>query len=223
MVTVKRLNTKLALGGTVKFPKTLVQIQAFLQSDKVQLSEAFEDGRVNARINEDEVIRAIRKKFQIDVPRSRHWFDFSIEENGEFYPVNIKITDTTHADNLNCKLGIYYALTGKMPDFPNEISWLDYFEKLRANMRDNQRDYYFLVINKADTTDIFINALKSLDVLQPNGNNLPFQCKWDINRTPKERQFEDAKNFLLKVFGKSIQQRSEIYFIFKRLFNEYIR
>lgn len=200
----------------------LLDIQAFLSKDLIKLSNSFEDGRVNARINEDEVINIIQKKFKINVPRSRHWFDFSIEENGEIYPVNIKITDTTHADNLNCKLGIYFALTGKLPDFPNEISWLDYFEKLKVNITPNEKDYYFLVVNKSDTTDIFINTLKSLSILQPNGNNLPFQCKWNINKKPKKREFSESKKFILNTFGVSIKQRAEIYFIFKRLFNEHI-
>ena len=157
------------------------------------------------------------------MPRSRQWFDFSIEEDGEFYPVNIKVTDTTHADNLDCKLGIYYALTGKMPDFPNEISWSGYFEKLKTNLGENQKDYYFLVVNKSNTKDIFINTLKSLSALRPNGNNLPFQCKWGANKKPRERTFDDAKKFILETFGESIKRRGEIYFIFKRLFHEYIR
>lgn len=205
----------------MKAPKKLNKIREFLIRENVKLSNDFKDGRVNARINEDEIIKIIKKKFNIDVPRSRHWFDFSIDENGIFYPVNIKITDTTHADNLNCKLGIYYALTGRMPDFPNEVSWFDYFESLKKHINESTTDYYFLVIDKNNVSNIFINSLKCLQTLQPNGNNLPFQCKWNINKKPKDRNFEKAKKFILGTFGESIRQRAEIYFIFKRLFHEY--
>ncbi|WP_393970983.1 hypothetical protein OXIME_001230 [Oxyplasma meridianum] len=204
-------------------PKKLEEIRKYLIESNMELSNSFADGRVNSRINEDEVIRLIRGNFSINVPKSRAWYDFSFEETGIFYPVNIKITETTSADNLNCKLGIYYALTGKIPDFPNEIDWLDYFEKLKTNLSENSKDYYFLVINRSNTTDIFINSLKSLTTLQPNGNNLPFQCKWGINRIIKVRDYEDAKKFILKNFGESIRLRAEIFFIFKRLFNEYLR
>jgi hypothetical protein len=203
-------------------PKKLEQIKDYIVRADMRLSSSFADGRVNARINEDEVIKLIRSRFSINVPKSRAWYDFSIEEDEVFYPVNIKITETTSADNLNCKLGIYYALTGKIPDFPNEVDWLDYFERLKANINENSKDYYFLVINKSDITDIFVNSLKALTKLQPNGNNLPFQCEWNINKTMKVRDFDDAKSYILKTFGKSIRLRAEIFFIFKRLFNEYL-
>jgi len=206
----------------MKIPKILSEIAKYLAENNLKLSARFEDGRINATINEDEVIKLIKKKFDIETPKSRQWFDFSIEHNGEFYPVNIKITDTTHADNLNCKLGIYYSLTGKFPDFPNETSWLDYFQKLKDNLKETKKDYYFLVINKSDNKDIFVNSLKSLSILQPNGNNLPFQCRWEVNKKPKNRNYKESKDLILKTFGKSIKLRAEIYFIFKKLFKEYV-
>ncbi len=206
----------------MKIPKTLSEIVKYLAKINLKLSARFEDGRINATMNEDEVIKLIKKKFDIEIPKSRQWFDFSIEHNGEFYPVNIKITDTTHADNLNCKLGIYYSLTGKFPDFPNEISWLDYFQKLKDNLKETKKDYYFLVINKNDNKDIFVNSLRSLSILQPNGNNLPFQCRWEVNKKPKNRNYKESKDLILKTFGKSIKLRAEIYFIFKKLFKEYV-
>lgn len=131
-------------------------------------------------------------------------------------PVNIKVTDTTHADNLNCKLGIYFALTGRIPAFPNEINWLSFFEKQKEGMTRQvvSQDYYFLIISKKDKNDVFVNSLKGLQELQANGNNLPFQCKWDLNRIYKERTLEEAKAFLLKNFAKSVKLRAEIYFQF---------
>lgn len=205
------------------FPKQLIDIVNFLTKNNPNLSKPFQDGRINASFNELEVINLIQTKFKIDVPKIRSWYDFSIEENNKFYPVNIKITDTKHPDNLNCKLGIYFALTGLIPDFPNEINWLNFFEKLSDNLGKNQNnDYYFLVINKEETSDVFINSLKGLKSLQPNGNNLPFQCKWKENKKFVSRSFENSKNFLLKNFGSSIKLRAEIYFNFKKYFPEYV-
>ncbi len=203
-------------------PKLLQEIRDYLIKNNFSLSKRFKDGRINASINEDEILNQIKKKFPIQIPKSRYWYDFAIEDKNVFYPVNIKVTNTTQADNLNCKLGIYYALTGNFPDFPNEISWLDYFVKLRKDLKKNDSDYYFLVINKMNLKDIFLNSLKSLSKLQPNGNNLPFQCNWDANRKYKNREFKDSVNFLLKTFGKSIKLRAEVYFIFKKLFGEYV-
>lgn len=204
-------------------PQTLLKIKDFLLEDKLKLSSPLKDGRLNSSFNEDEIIKLIKKKFKISEPNSRQWFDFSFEENGEFYPVNIKVTTTDTADNLNCKLGIYYALTGLMPDFSNGIDWLNYFERLKENMGKNKdKDYYFLIINKSNPEEIFVATLKSIKKLQANGNNLPFQCRWKENKEITERTFEESQKFILSKFGESIKLRADIYFNFKKYFNEYL-
>ncbi len=99
----------------------------------------------------------------------------------------VNITTTKTADNLNCKLG-----------------------------KNTDRDYYFLIINKNDPKDIFINSLKGIQTLQPN--NLPFQCKWDNNREIIQRDFDESKNFILSALAESIKLRSSIYLKFKEFF-----
>ncbi|ACF13246.1 putative restriction endonuclease [Chloroherpeton thalassium ATCC 35110] len=184
------------------------------------------DGRINSSLNELQIINCIQNfsfGFEIKIGREREWFDFAIKTEDRFYPVNIKVTDTTHADNLNCKLGIYYALTGNIPDFANEIKWESYFDKLNIHMgNQTTADYYFLVLNKQNPKDVFANTLRSLTILQPNGNNLPFQCRWDLNRQPMNRTFNDAKDFIMRVFGDSIKQRAKIYLSFETRFPDYV-
>jgi len=210
-------------GYKTAIPPILTDICDYLIKLNVKLSKQFADGRINASMNEAELLKEIKEQFGIQEPRSRAWFDFSIENESGFFPVNIKITDTTHADNLNCKLGIYYALTGLLPHFPNETRWLTYFEHLKENLgKEKNKDYYFLIFNKQNPTDIFVNSLKGLQDLQPNGNNLPFQCKWDNNRKYQNRSFNKAAEFILSTFGHSIKLRSEIYFNFKKYFPEYV-
>jgi hypothetical protein len=46
----------------------------------------------------------------------------------------------------------------------------------------HKRDYYFLVVNKKNTSDVIINSVKGLKTLTPNINNLPFQINWGRNR-----------------------------------------
>lgn len=207
----------------ILIPQKLIEIKEYLESEEIKLSSNMEDGRINSAINEDVIMKLIQKKFEIGVPPSRSWVDFSFEEQEMFIPVNIKITETTKNDNLNCKLGLYYALCGKLPDFQNEISWEKYFKKLSENIKENHLDYYFLVINKNNTSEIIVNSLKKLSQLQPNGNNLPFQCKWNFNKIPKNKTFEEAKNFLLKNLGKSVVLRSKIYTSFKTYFKEFLK
>ncbi|MBQ9313353.1 MAG: hypothetical protein IJ213_09975 [Bacteroidales bacterium] len=194
-----------------------------MQEKDFSLSSNFTNGRINSSVNEEMILNLITQKFDIVKPRAREWFDFAIEDNDKFYPVNIKITDTTHTDNLSCKLGIYYALTGLLPDIPNEVSWEKFFAKLYNNIgMYKDRDYYFLIVNKNNKKDIFANSLKNLQEIYPNGNNLPFQCKWEINRISSDRTFEEAKDFILKTLGDSIKQRSNIYFSFQKYFSNYV-
>ncbi len=184
--------------------------EEFLKTNPYSLSQPLQDGRLNSSINEEEILNTIKDYFPIQLPKAREWWDFSFEENKIFYPVNIKTTTTKTADNLNCKLGIYYALCGLVPEFNNEIAWEKYFQKLHKDLGKNtNKDYYFLIINKNDPKDIFINSLKGIQTLQPN--NLPFQCKWDDNREIIQRDFDGSKNFILSALAKSVTLRANIY------------
>ncbi|MCQ2790686.1 restriction endonuclease [Helicobacter pylori] len=191
-------------------PTQLNEIAEFLRTNPYSLSQPLQDGRLNSSVNEEEILNTIKDYFPIQLPKAREWWDFSFEENDIFYPVNIKTTTTKTADNLNGKLGIYYALCGLVPEFNNEIAWEKYFQKLHKDLGKNtNRDYYFLIINKNDPKDVFINSLKGIQTLQPN--NLPFQCKWDNNREIVQRDFNESKNFILSALAKSVKLRASIY------------
>jgi hypothetical protein len=58
------------------------------------------------------------------------------------------------------------------------------FTKLKnGNYNTNpKKDYYFVVLNKTNG-DVIVNSVKGLSILTPNINNLPFQVRWDKNRT----------------------------------------
>ncbi|GAB0029900.1 hypothetical protein VN1349_12660 [Helicobacter pylori] len=170
-------------------PTQLNEIAEFLKTNPYNLSQPLQDGRLNSSINEKEILNTIKHFFPIQLPKAREWWDFSFEENDIFYPVNIKTTTTKTADNLNCKLGIYDALCGLLPTFNNEIAWEKYFQKLHKDLGKNtDRDYYFLIINKNDPKDIFINSLKGIQTLQPNGNNFPFNASGIIT----EKSFKET-------------------------------
>ncbi|GAA7652228.1 restriction endonuclease [Helicobacter pylori] len=193
-------------------PTQLNEIAEFLKTNPYNLSQPLQDGQLNPSVNEEEILNTIKDYFPIQLPRAREWWDFSFEENKIFYPVNIKTTTTKTADNLNGKLGIYYALCGLVPEFNNKIAWEKYFHKLHKDLGTNtNRDYYFLIINKNDPKDVFINSLKGIQTLQPNGNNLPLQCKWDNNREIVQRSFIESKNFILSALAESVKLRSNIY------------
>lgn len=199
-------------------PQKLLEIVKFLQTQNIALSIQSRDGRINSAFNEDEIFTILNQNFTINRPNMRDWVDFSFDENNVFIPVNIKVSTTKTTDNLNCKLGIYYALTGQIPPFNNGVSWDNYFKNLSENLKENTADYYFLIINKDNPADVFATSLKGLESIVPNGNNLPFQAKWDSNRYYIHRDFTEAKNFILKTFGESLKLRADAYLSFRKYF-----
>lgn len=232
--------------------EALKNIIEYCKSQSIELSNSAIDGRINSSLNEQEVILIIKEyaeksewmiknNLTIGIPNvdnNRCWYDFSIEslntlESNVFMPINIKITkiDGGAADNLNCKLGIFWALTGCLPSsviidnlhLSNGISWEQFFKFLDNKMAVNKdKDYYFLVINKDDTKDIFWSSLKSLRTISPNGNNLPFQCKWKENRERVNRSFIEARDFILTCFKTSIEKRETIGVSFRKYIEKYI-
>ena len=67
---------------------------------------------------------------------------------------------------------------------------------------------------------MFVTSLKSLESILPNGNNLPFQAKWDNNRQLINRDFGSAKAFLLGTFEESLKLRADAYLHFRTYFYE---
>ena len=202
-------------------PEKLDEISDYLNTQKFEVEASQRDGRINSILHEDKLTELLAKKYPIDVPEARAWYDFSVTHNGIFYPVNIKSTTGKGNDNLSCKLGIYYALTGKNPTGQRLSGWRAYFDKLNADLSENDVDYYFLVLNKG-TGKTFMAALKGLQSLVPNGNNLPFQCNWTENTQYKSRTFKQAKDFLLTNFAASIRGRTAIGDDFKDNFPTYL-
>tara|TARA_B110000503_G_C7020398_1_gene359519 strand:- start:72 stop:386 length:315 start_codon:yes stop_codon:yes gene_type:complete len=89
-------------------------------------------------------------------------------------------------------------------------------EKLQKHFR---KDYFFLVINKNDPTDIIINSILGLKEITPNINNLPFQIMWKNNRNYNITSNDDlqktiirfVKNIIIKVGKKSLCVNLELY------------
>lgn len=229
--------------------EALNKIVKFLKEKKIKLSKVATDGRTNSSKNEEEVVDNICSfalandwmkdhNLKIGTPNlennnNREWYDFSIEsldtsKSNYFVPVNIKVTQVKNggADNLNCKLGVFYALTGLLPSsvgLSNEVNWKKYFSLMDEKMATNKnKDYYFLVVDKDDTSNVFFSSLKTLKSISPNGNNLPFQCKWSENNIRTKRTFIEERDFILTCFKESIEKRETTGQEFRKHMVKYI-
>ena len=103
----------------------------------------------------------------------------------------------------------------------NEIIWEKFLINLSENLQENNKDYYFLIVNKNNLNDIFWTSLKQISQLTPNGNNLPFQANWAKNKQRKNRNFIEAKKFILTTMGKSFKLRANVYTQFLDIFPEF--
>lgn len=230
----------------------LNRICKHLSEKNIQLSKITQDGRINSAANETEITKELKifeaqnedmkeLGLKIGIPNitnNRAWYDFSIESDDDskdfFAPVNIKVTDveTGAADNLNCKMGLFYANTGLRPElieledgksFGNSNDWDRFLELLDKNMAQNKnRDYYFLVVNKKNPEDVFWNSLRQLETLVPNGNNPPFQCIWKKNRNRVERTYAEARTFMFSALQETFNKRAQPKFAFDRTNAKYI-
>jgi hypothetical protein len=118
------------------------------------------------------------------------WYDILVLDfiHG-WQPVNIKTTTTTSDNTGNLAMCVYaytnhdiHLRQGK--DTENGKMSVILLEKLKCKNYNKvgHRDYYFIVLNKTDSTDVIINSVKGLAHLTPNINNLPFQIHWGRNR-----------------------------------------
>ena len=140
----------------------------------------------------------------------RKWYDMAIRlNNSDHIYINIKVSnfENSTADNISAKLGMGYALTG-IKNLP--ASWKE-FNRLVANNLRVGYDYYFLVVDKSNIRNSYWTSLKRIDKLVANGNNLPFQCNWSINRTFSQRSELEAMKYILSVYVDSWDKKANGY------------
>ena len=206
----------------------LFKLKKELISSNLFLSNNSEDGRVNSSLNEKDVLSKITEinnstnileDYELLIPKARYWYDFALKKEDFLIPVNIKITDMKNADNVNSKEGVYYAFTGET-DFRKIKSWRNFLKEIQINKQDLDTDYYFLIINKADTKDIFVTSVKCLTEITKNRNNLSFQCKWDNNRIMVRKDFDEAFENTITPIIKACKKLANDYEAIKLYYKE---
>ena len=192
-----------------RLPLIMYQIQNYLQKTDFEFSTNNEDGRINSCTDEDQVTKLLTNRFnnKIKKPEKRHWYDILAYDNMYgWIPINIKTTTTTTCDNTGNLAMCVYAYTDEVLDihnssYQNGNMSVILFDKLKNKKynKNNKKDYYFIVLNKQNPRDVIVNSVKGLTTLTGNINNLPFQVRWDKNRTftyenidKKVKQFIDC-------------------------------
>ena len=182
-----------------QLPLIMYKIQQYLKLQAFQFSRQNDDGRINSCIDEEGIIKLLIEKFgeKIKKPKIRMWYDIlAFDYTYGWLPINIKTTTTITSDNTGNLAMCVYAYTNELLDIHNDKSYENgkmsniLFNKLKDKKynTNSKKDYYFIVLNKTDASDVIVNSVKGLSILTPNINNLPFQVNWSKN---KEFKYEN--------------------------------
>ncbi len=195
-------------------PQDLIDAAEYLKGKPVEVAAATAarpnmDARTASALAEYDIIKLLQDSriWNIDSPNvdddnNRFWYDCKI--NDCF--CNIKVSTFRNNDNTNAKKAIYYLLTGESPVGVPDTN-RDFFRLMSENESpDDDRDYYYFVVNKNNPADIFPVSLKNLTDYVPNPTNQPFQSNWNRCREPVNRTWQEAKEFLLTQWATSISR-----------------
>ncbi len=198
----------------------LKDVCAFLKKEDFHLNDSNSDGRINSSLDEDTVLDILTEKYSdyIEKMPPRSWCDFKHIPTNE--PINFKSTSKLSSDNACNYLSLVHALTDiKFDDSrkPNStkdkkelLTWLSSYRYWKKDdSYDNGRDYWFLVVNKNNTSDVCYNSVKSLEKITPNPSNPPFQINWGCNNNRKKRTFCESVDFIFETVSLTIQKQYE--------------
>ena len=199
------------------FPQEIIEAVECLRRKRISLVSRGVDGRMDSAESEERVTRAL-----LDCAQSHEWTVDSLNDNvgnnrswidcriGGF-PVDVKVSDVEKGsnDNTNGKAAVAFFLTGK-EDSPVQSGKL--FPWIKENeIECEQRDFYYLVVNKRDTSDVFPVSLKHIASLNPNPRNEPFQAKWKDCREPVDRTWREARSFLLSKWADTVKSAQKTW------------
>lgn len=208
-------------------------LSSALRTGVVRLALNGADGREDSMRSERDITQTLALQFMADQyfaanglnfsqAPPRYWHDFLVTgPNGLCLPVNVKISGFGGSDNLSSKEGLFYAMTGvdpKQVPYPDGSgrtwginSWEPYCAAMAHYFGANTNaDYYFLVINKNDPGHVFWTSLRQMAVLDPNGNNLPYQAHWGRNMHRVDRTWQESAEFLMGVFREALVLRARV-------------
>ena len=187
------------------FPQELIDATEYLQN-RITACTSHSDGRLNSNTDETAIINELIDKYgseNVVAAPDRHWYDVLLFG----YPVNIKSSRMTTSDNCNAVLAILHCFTNA----DLKCGWAHFYSSLSQRTdTDTDRNYYFLVLDKRDSS-VHLQSLRTLARLTSNGNNLPFQIKWADNITPIERTYEAAYRFVIDMFKESVTKRMNVH------------
>ncbi len=194
-------------------PKILEDIRDWLKTYQIQISEAVEgEGRGGSLKDEGSIKSALWNspyKDKVFDEKARKCGDMTVlDYNGDIHVVNIK-TSLGGTDNCFSKCGLVYALTDlKADQLPSSMNFMKMNELIKAHKADiPQKDYWFLCINKKNSSEIMVRGAKQINnwVVNINPSNI-LQVNWKKEKLcePVERTWDEAYETIIGGAIKSL-------------------
>lgn len=206
-------------------PTILLDMKDYISKLNMQLSNEYAD-RINSSTTEKRISMILRDKWSTDeilFPEDcgfnfRCWWDFWLVKANE--PGNFKVT-MMQSDNSNNFLSILYVFgnvdidKSRKANAPRDTKELKNYLQCE-NQKDPDRDYWFFVMDKKDTSHIVVNSLKGLTHFNHNPSNLPFQINWSKKDNEKyiKRNSNESWKIIKKVIKKGLKTqiwKKELY------------
>jgi len=196
----------------MSMPKILTEIAEALRNHKVEISEKVEgEGRGGSLKDEGTIKKYLQSVFGEDVVMNvpaRGAGDILVKDGDTIYPLNIKTTFGS-TDNATSKIGFLYALTDiDYYELPKSIGWKKFNELLKERKAEIEgRDYYYLCVDKNDSSSVLIRGAKQINCycLNANPSNM-LQIDWKKEKQmpPKNRTYDEAYDTLVGGIKKCI-------------------
>ena len=198
-------------------PQVLIDIAAYLKEKKIEISEKVEgEGRGGSLKDEGSIKRAlyeheIFKDLIID-EAARKFGDMIVLDYDRVtrHPVNIK-TSIGSTDNCFSKAGIVYAFTDMTDtEIPKSMNFKKMNDFIKNRGKDiPNRDYWFLCVDKNDSSNVLIRGAKQINCWTVNINpSNVLQVNWTKEKAlpPKLRTYDEAMEVIMGGVKKSLNE-----------------
>ena len=196
-------------------PKILEDITNWLKKYQIKISEAVEgEHRAGSLKDEGSIKKALWKspyKDRVFDEKARKCGDMTVLDynDTDIHVVNIKTTMGKGADNCFSKCGLVYALTDlKSFQLPGKMNFKQMNELIKAHKADiPQKDYWFLCVNKNNSSEILIRGAKQIKNWKINitpSNILQINWKQEKLCGPVERSWDEAYDTIIGGAIKSL-------------------
>jgi len=209
--------SSLTVENNTPIPQILIDIVEYLKKYNIQISAPVEgEGRGGSLKDEGSIKKAL---WLPDSPYKNRVFDEKVRKcgdmtvldyNGDIHVVNIK-TSLGGTDNCFSKCGIVYALTRlKADELPSSMNFIQMNELIKKHKADiPEKDYWFLCINKKNSSEIMVRGAKQIKnwVININPSNI-LQVNWKKEKMcePVSRSWDEAYETLIGGTIKSLNR-----------------